>query len=120
MRRIFDLFYVEGKLLFASLKEVELTRGGCGDIRPSFADILMFEASRRHAFAFPFLSSSEMNTYLGLEEGRNLILALEVSVPERQEEVRINIALMSANCVTTHYPVPQFDLHLTSVASLVA
>lgn len=88
-----DLFHVGANFYSLSLKEVELTRGGCGDIRPSFADILMFEASRRHAFAFPFLSSSEMNTYLGLVRGRNLDLSsLRFQVPERQEEVRINIA----------------------------
>lgn len=97
-----------------------LSRGGCRDTRQSFADILMFEASRRHAFAFLFLSfSSEMNTYFGLVRGRNLDLSsLTFQVPELQEEVRINTAFWCqqtgrSHWHITHYHVPPFDLHLT-------
>ena len=39
-----DLFRVGENFYLLSLKKVELTRGGCRDIRQSFADILMFEA----------------------------------------------------------------------------
>lgn len=78
-------------------------------LRHSFEGILIFEATRRHLFAFSLVSfSSDMNISFGLVRGENLDPSpLRVQAPELQEE-RIN----------KHSGVSRLTHHTLSCASV--